>query len=273
MYYPRSSSSSLPGNEHEGIYDIIVCKHAEDMYSSMPFVIRVNYVLKEKMIGLIVNGKETGVTMRVNERNEGCFLLSQQEVAEQVTKNTGLERLSEHQSGGTLLLTQVAEVLISICAEGWSDSWTEDEKEVKFNQSIVSENEYISSNESIVGKDRLMYRINGKYYRENEAWRVILGYKLCGTNVLQNKGADGGNFVDTNGSGSQRILSDGEKLVSAYRPSSEQLKRMNLRLGENDLTYEFYLDDTVKETRSVKIFLYDSSAKLIISDIDGTITK
>lgn len=136
-----------------------------------------------------------------------------------------------------------------------------------FGNSIIFENDYLASNGELVGLNKLIYRINGLYYKEVEAWKVILSITLCGTDeigltperVTKNKGG---------------IRSpDVEKLVSSFRPSAADLKAFNLKDGENDLVYEYHIRETVLEKVSVKIFMFKSSEKLIISDIDGTITK
>lgn len=136
-----------------------------------------------------------------------------------------------------------------------------------FGNSIIFENDYLASNGELVGQNKLIYRINGLYYKEVEAWKVILSITLCGTDeiglmperVTKNKGG---------------IRSpDVEKLVSSFRPSAADLKAFNLKDGENDLVYEYHIRETVLEKVSVKIFMFKSSEKLIISDIDGTITK
>jgi LNS2 (Lipin/Ned1/Smp2) len=136
-----------------------------------------------------------------------------------------------------------------------------------FGNSIIFENDYLASNGELVGQNKLIYRINGLYYKEVEAWKVILSITLCGTDEI-------GLTPErvTNNKGDIRSP-DVEKLVSSFRPSASDLKAFNLKDGENDLVYEYHIRETVLEKVSVKIFMFKSSEKLIISDIDGTITK
>lgn len=44
-------------------------------------------------------------------------------------------------------------------------------------------------------------------------------------------------------------------------------------MGENDLVYHVKYSRRVSTTIRVKVYVYDSNSKIIISDIDGTITK
>ena len=55
--------------------------------------------------------------------------------------------------------------------------------------------------------------------------------------------------------------------------SSDQLKRLNLKLGKNKV--EFSVTTALQGTTTVEsnIFLFDHMTKFVISDIDGTITK
>lgn len=48
---------------------------------------------------------------------------------------------------------------------------------------------------------------------------------------------------------------------------------MKLKYGKNEAKFVLDVGIGVKEEISMKIFLWDSSEKFVISDIDGTITK
>lgn len=71
---------------------------------------------------------------------------------------------------------------------------------------------------------------------------------------------------------------DSEKAAKKYaktlRLTSEQLKQLNLKKGRNDISFSVmssYSSNVVKCT--ARIFLWDQDYKVVISDIDGTITK
>jgi phosphatidate phosphatase LPIN len=55
--------------------------------------------------------------------------------------------------------------------------------------------------------------------------------------------------------------------------TSDQLKRLNLKVGMNQV--EFSVTTAFQGTTVVKanIFFFDHTTKFVISDIDGTITK
>lgn len=48
---------------------------------------------------------------------------------------------------------------------------------------------------------------------------------------------------------------------------------MNLKLGKNVLTFEYFTSEDSIEQKTVSIYLYESGTKFVVSDIDGTITK
>lgn len=157
---------------------------------------------------------------------------------------------------------------ISKCAEDWEQVLLGDRDEV-FTRHIIFESEYLSNNGELVGIGKLIYRINDYYYKEIEAWKVMLGISMCGTEILQS--TDKANKSSGKQGGVRSP--DVERLISSFRPSATTLKGFNLKDGENDLTYEYYVSDTVVDKVEVKIFVFNPKEKIIISDIDGTITK
>eukprot|EP01133_Synstelium_polycarpum_P010893 gene10893-12695_t len=59
----------------------------------------------------------------------------------------------------------------------------------------------------------------------------------------------------------------------SLRPTSDQLKSLGLKKGANRIT--FVVSSTLQGTREVSasIYLWENTSKIVISDIDGTITK
>lgn len=55
-------------------------------------------------------------------------------------------------------------------------------------------------------------------------------------------------------------------------PTPEELRAMNIRPGENELKYTLQLEDGKKELEAT-IYCVDWESKLVVSDIDGTITR
>ncbi len=58
-----------------------------------------------------------------------------------------------------------------------------------------------------------------------------------------------------------------------FRPNNKILKAMGLKLGENSLVYQYYISPGVVDKVQIKVFVYEPKDKIVVSDIDGTITK
>ncbi|ORX50152.1 LNS2-domain-containing protein [Hesseltinella vesiculosa] len=63
------------------------------------------------------------------------------------------------------------------------------------------------------------------------------------------------------------------RYVKTLRLTSDQLKSLGLKKGVNTVSYSVTSSYQGTATCSAKIFLWDASVKVVISDIDGTITK
>ena len=69
-------------------------------------------------------------------------------------------------------------------------------------------------------------------------------------------------------------VSEGRKQYrKVLTPSSDMISHLNLQYGEN--LVEFKVKSTFQGTQTLKgkIYMWDQTTKIIISDIDGTITK
>ncbi|SYW74949.1 related to SMP2 protein, involved in plasmid maintenance, respiration and cell proliferation [Ustilago bromivora] len=65
----------------------------------------------------------------------------------------------------------------------------------------------------------------------------------------------------------------GKTYAKTLRLTSDQLKSLNLRKGANSITFSVTSSYSGVATCSARIFLWESSHKIVVSDIDGTITK
>lgn len=160
---------------------------------------------------------------------------------------------------------------LSLCGDLWDDSEVTAREEL-FRKHIVCPTTFIGNNGDQVGKEKMIYKVNGQYFKEAEAWKMILSINMCGTEVdAKNERVESapGSPGERRGTSSP----NNEKLVSSLRPSAFSLTSFNLQQGENNLVYEYHVTEGVTDKVEVKIYLYNSTDKVIISDIDGTITK
>lgn len=84
-----------------------------------------------------------------------------------------------------------------------------------------------------------------------------------------NTEADTNTNTNTDSKGSSGST-DGKFFIKTLRLSSEQLKCLDLTYGENDLTFSV---DQGRALISSKLFVWRWNVPIVISDIDGTITK
>ncbi|KAK4781578.1 hypothetical protein SAY86_015680 [Trapa natans] len=64
-----------------------------------------------------------------------------------------------------------------------------------------------------------------------------------------------------------------KKMVRLTTPTSEQLASLNLKEGSNPLTFTFSTAMLGKQQVDARIYLWKWNTRIIISDVDGTITK
>ncbi|KAI4316713.1 hypothetical protein L6164_024667 [Bauhinia variegata] len=64
-----------------------------------------------------------------------------------------------------------------------------------------------------------------------------------------------------------------KKLVREKAPTSEQLASLNLQEGRNAVTFTFCTDMLGKQEVDARIYLWKWNTRIVISDVDGTITK
>jgi phosphatidate phosphatase PAH1 len=166
-----------------------------------------------------------------------------------------------------LRFTEDIDIQLSHCAAEW-DQTDPQEKETLFSSNCIN----LASKSELVGQNKLIYKINGQYHKEPDAWREILTKTVIGASDLcpvsplsQNRNRIDSTYFQT--------AMDSDKTIRSFRPSTTNLKRLELKEGENELTYEYYIAEGVLQKICIKIYLFNSTDKIVVSDIDGTITK
>ncbi|XP_031485272.1 phosphatidate phosphatase PAH1 [Nymphaea colorata] len=64
-----------------------------------------------------------------------------------------------------------------------------------------------------------------------------------------------------------------KQLMRTNIPTSEQIASLNLKDGQNVITFSFCTKVLGKQQVDARIYLWKSNARIVISDVDGTITK
>jgi phosphatidate phosphatase PAH1 len=68
-------------------------------------------------------------------------------------------------------------------------------------------------------------------------------------------------------------VQDGAEITKSFLPSQDQLKSMMLNDGKNEVEFTTKSKLTGTKTISARIYLWDYTTKIVISDVDGTVTK
>ena|SRR3990167_338641 len=77
MYLPGSDNKS--SSVHEGVCDILACQGADGILRATPFIVKFATCEQGSSVNLWVNGEKTDVVLKVNDKLEGYFELTQQE--------------------------------------------------------------------------------------------------------------------------------------------------------------------------------------------------
>ncbi|KAG6585657.1 Phosphatidate phosphatase PAH2, partial [Cucurbita argyrosperma subsp. sororia] len=85
------------------------------------------------------------------------------------------------------------------------------------------------------------------------------------------KGSDGNIGMDGEASIFKRKVE--KKMVRFISPTSKQLASLNLKEGGNTVTFTFYTAVLGRQEVDARIYLWKSNTRVVISDVDGTITK
>ncbi|XVF76562.1 hypothetical protein PTKIN_Ptkin13bG0275800 [Pterospermum kingtungense] len=80
-------------------------------------------------------------------------------------------------------------------------------------------------------------------------------------------------LADSIPSSSGRIESPGKQFIRTNVPTNEQIASLNLKDGQNMVTFSFCTRVLGTQQVDAHIYLWKWNAKIVISDVDGTITK
>ncbi|KAK1555703.1 hypothetical protein Q3G72_030206 [Acer saccharum] len=78
---------------------------------------------------------------------------------------------------------------------------------------------------------------------------------------------------DMDGTKSASKYTVAKKILRLLTPTSEQLASLNLKEGGNTVTFTFFTPMLGKQQVDARIFLWKWNTRIVISDVDGTITK
>ena len=170
------------------------------------------------------------------------------------------------------------DVQISLCGHLINEEMSPDEINSRFDDNLVSFTKFDSHPSEILDNEQLMIRIGTKIYDRYFGLpqlfaKLVFKQELSQYSItnLKNNLLNVGKIKASNNPKTETQ----KKLKRSLKPTSEFWKNVNLKVGINELQYRFKGNLDTDQSLRARIFYYpyEPNFKVIISDIDGTITK
>ncbi|CAG9310373.1 unnamed protein product [Blepharisma stoltei] len=276
------------GSTLSGALDVIVIEHEDGTLHCTPFhVIFGKFkVLKSraKIVKITVNGVLTDITMKLNDKGKAYFEeKSTNENFPEEEKNYSQKRVSRntlwakesfhgnaHRSKSNSKAAPLdkknnAEIQnaieqrieLSLCGDEFLGS---DSPESAFEQYKVSFKNFEKNLYDFLSNEQLILKIDGEFHSRETG--IPLLYSIISSYELED------NF--------EHLSLETDKspqFIKTYVLDSNRLHQLGLRYGANDVEYTVFSRLQGKRTLKCKFYLWPYTSKIIVSDIDGTITK
>jgi phosphatidate phosphatase LPIN len=235
-----------------GGVDIVVVRQRDGTLKSTPFHVRFGKLKvlksKDKFVKIIINNQPTRLKMKLGEAGEGFF-------EEEIVK------IFKHQSSSDENSQEaVNNQMASAAHRGVSPLGHEQKTKLK---------KMLSMQHSKSASAMTRVPSNGETAMEieqpDDLEDILLG------DEPRKKLHTCQELVDLESPTQIKMV---KKIkVKTLRPSSDQLKSLNLRLGSNTVSYTVHTALQGSQTINAHIYFWHENTNIIISDIDGTITK
>ena len=295
-----------------GAMDVIAIKDKNGEIRSTSFHVRFGSfkVLKSKskLIEISTNNIKTNVTMKLSSSGDAYFTLDektepqntfedinqQYNAEEDNNKNLELDDDDSDDNSAPVPLNKKY-LFASNCLREIVDNSNKgnDVIEEIFISKIISQDDFKKDPYSVINNKNVVYYYDGNLLSQSEAIPLAMSlimfnaplpeetitklgsnYKKKFSFSLKNKKklAKLAKISFDNEKAQSTINKAKEKIKKKYRsffPSSNQLKRMNLQPGRNEIIFECANGTKLQ----CDLYLWTSDSKIVISDIDGTITR
>ncbi|KAK6146958.1 hypothetical protein DH2020_017870 [Rehmannia glutinosa] len=130
-------------------------------------------------------------------------------------------------------------------------------RENAFNANLISAEEFKLSAASIVKNENLIIRLQGKYLPWGKAAHIILESQLVVATPTAHSDAE----------------SPRKQIIRTNIPTTDQIASLNLKEGMNIVKFVFSTRVLGSQKVEAHIYLWKWNTRIVISDVDGTITK
>ncbi|PPE01787.1 hypothetical protein GOBAR_DD01167 [Gossypium barbadense] len=217
---------------------------------------------------------------------------------EQQSAHESSSREESETSGKLKNIIRSSAVEISFCKHLLYEGMGAEAARQAFDAEKLDNKKFSSLGETVVKNDRLVVRIDGHYFPWDAAAPILLGMVTFGSEKIieptgmipidrLEKSVEGGpsKAIVTQSrkwrlwpfslkrSRSRKAAQPVKKMIRAITPTSEQLASLNLKDGMNQITFTFSTAMLGKQQVDARIYLWHWNTHVVISDVDGTITK
>lgn len=182
-------------------------------------------------------------------------------------------------------LEHVPELGLELSLCGSLDGYKPEDAHAMFKNRIVDVHTFTSKPHKIAEDRRLMCRLHGKIYPWREIAPAVLGMLAFGP--LHNESCTGvGISTEVTESASGAHTTAGSVASAPFppnagsagsnarlRPTAEELAAMPLHRGRNELVFAYESPGGARQELHARLYLWHWTDKLVISDVDGTITR
>ncbi|KAK3135352.1 hypothetical protein QOZ80_5BG0417910 [Eleusine coracana subsp. coracana] len=189
-------------------------------------------------------------------------------------------------------------VEISLCGHVLRVGMGRESAEEAFQQHLICEEDFKSSGLSIIKNSNLIVKADNKYFPwktpssrdgslgmspSSRRWRLWpIPFRISRSLQRSNSDSSEDIFLDTETVLSpmdeqmpeqSKSQSPRKQFVRTLIPTSDQVASLNLKEGQNLVTFSFSTRVLGRQQVDAHIYLWKWNAKIVISDVDGTITR
>ncbi|CBI19531.3 unnamed protein product, partial [Vitis vinifera] len=138
-----------------------------------------------------------------------------------------------------------------------------------FDAEKLDMDKFASLGPDVLKKDNLVVRISGHYFPWDAAAPIPV------INNTRQSDAENASEMTAGTDGNDNVCKPKltKKKVRVITPTSEQLASLNLKEGRNTITFTFSTAMLGEQQVDASIYLWKWNTRIVISDVDGTITK
>lgn len=307
MYNAISDLIGVNKSLFSGSIDIIAIESENGEIHSNAFHVRFGSLKilnsKEKTIDIYVNEKKTSVKMKLSSSGDAYFMYDNNDKDLQKKTNEKFENQRKKNLYFNNNSKDNKKLLVSDCKKQLLENSEPELIEEIFLNNLINKEKFFDDPWSLIKNENLVYYYDNNLLDSEAAIPIIfslcvfnesipekklnelklknnLFHNLFRTNSLKNISKIKISNLDNLNIKENLYNKIKEKKIKEYKlkyksfiPTSNQLKQLNLKKGQNKISFVYSDDSNDIQTLESYIYLWNYTDKIIISDVDGTVTK